>query len=64
MKTVGLMVCLTRALWSSGKALVMNSGLCVLIGILKIEKEGDLWKCIDKKRCYWTRGVNGYGIDK
>ena len=40
MKMVGLMIRLTWALWSAWKAVIMNSGLCVLKGFLEMRKTG------------------------
>ena len=34
MKNVGIMLLLTRDMWSNGKAVIMNSGLCVLKGLV------------------------------
>ena len=48
-KTVGLMIKLTRALWRTGKEVITDSDLYVLKGLLKKKEEGGLWKCIDKK---------------
>ena len=38
MKTVGLMLRLTRSLWNNGKAVIMDSDFCVLKGVLIIRK--------------------------
>ena len=38
MKTVGLIIRLTRALCSTGKAVIMDSGFCVLKGLLEMRK--------------------------
>ena len=63
MKMVGLVLQLTRALWSTGKAVIINSGFCVLKGLLEIRKRGGLWNCIDKNMRYWPRGVYGDAIN-
>ena len=39
-KTVGLMIGLTRLLWSTWKVVIMYSGLCVLKGLLEMRKRG------------------------
>ena len=44
MKMVGLVLQLTRAIWVTGKAVVMNSCFCLLKGIFENEEEGSLWK--------------------
>ena len=56
MKTVGLMLRITRALWSSGKAVIMDSGFYVLRGLLDMRKRGVYGNVLIKKRCYWPRG--------
>ena len=40
MKTVRLMLRLMRALWSTGKAVIMDSLFCVLKGLLETRKRG------------------------
>ena len=40
MKMVGIMINLTRVLWSTGKAVIMDSSLCVLRGIFTMSKRG------------------------
>lgn len=35
-KTVGLLLCLTRPLWGTGKIVVLDSGFCVLCGIVEL----------------------------
>ena len=58
MKTVGLMRRLTRALWSTGKAVIMDSVFCVLKGLLEMRKRGVCGSALIKKRCYWPKGVH------
>mmetsp|Transcript_29007 Transcript_29007/g.44579 ORF Transcript_29007/g.44579 Transcript_29007/m.44579 type:complete len:123 (+) Transcript_29007:326-694(+) len=33
-KTVGLLLCLTKPLWGTGKIVILDSGFCVLQGLL------------------------------
>ena len=40
MKTVGLMLQLTRLIWSTSKAVIMDICLCLIKGILKMMKRG------------------------
>ena len=40
MKTVGLIIWLTIVIWNTGKSVVMDSGLCVLKGLLETRKRG------------------------
>ena len=63
MKTVGLMLRLTRARWSTGKAVIIDSGLCVLKGLLEMRKRGVYGSALIKKRRYWPSGVHGDGIN-
>ena len=56
MKMVGLMLRITRDLWSSGKAVIMDSGFYVLRGLLDMRKRGVYGNVLIKKRCYWPRG--------
>ena len=56
MKTVGLMLQLTRAPWSTGMAVIMDSGFYVLRGLLEMRKRGVYGNVLIKKRCYWPRG--------
>ena len=59
MKTAGLMLRLTRALWSNGRAVITDSGFCDLKGILEMRKRGFCGSALIKKRQYWPRGVYG-----
>ena len=63
MKTFGLMLRLTRALCSTWKAVIMDSGFCVLKGLLEMRKRGVYGSALIKKRCYWPRGVYGDAIN-
>ena len=57
MKTVGIMLRLTRALWSTGKSMIMDIGFFVLKGLLEIRKRGVYGCALIKKRRYWPMGV-------
>ena len=63
MKTIGIMLRLTRALWSTGKAMIMDSCFCVLKGLLEMRKRGVYGSTLIKKRRYWPRGVSGDAIN-
>ena len=56
------MILLTRALWSTEKAVIMDSRLCVLKGILEMRKRGFYGSALIKKSQYWPKGVHGDGI--
>ena len=62
-KTVGLMLRLPRAPWSTGKAVIMDSGFCVLKGLLETRKRGVYGSALIKKRRYWPRGFYGDTIN-
>ena len=64
MKTVGLMLQLTILIYSTGKAVILDSGLCVLKVILEVSKKRFYGSSLIKKSLYWTRGVHGDGINK
>ena len=62
MKTVGLVLWLTRILWSTGKAVIMDSGFCVLKRLLKMRKRGGYGSALIKEMRYWSRGFHGDDI--
>ena len=65
MKTVGLMLQITRSLWSTGKAVIMDSGFFVLKVLLKMNGGGGGYgSALMKKRYYWPRGVHRDGINE
>ena len=63
MKTVGLILQLKILLWIIGKAVIMDSGFCVLKGIRETNKRGVYGSALIKKRRYWPTGVHGYSIN-
>ena len=63
MKTVGLMIRLARALWSTGKEVIMDSIFFSLKGLLEMSKRGFYGSVLIKKRRYWPRGVYVYAIN-
>ena len=44
--------------------MIMDSGFCVLGGILKMRKRGYYGSTLIKKRRYWPRGIHGYEINE
>ena len=58
-KTVGLMLRLTKMLWNTGKVVVLDSGFCVLKGIVELLKRGVYASAVIKKRRYWPAGIKG-----
>ena len=63
MKEFGLMLRLMRALRSTGKAVIRDSGFCILKALLKTRKRGVYGSVLKKKRRYWTWGVHGDAIN-
>ena len=50
MQTFGIIIWLTRLLWSTGKAVIMDSGLCAIKGLLEMSNRGVYWFALIKKR--------------
>ena len=61
-KTVGLLLRLTRPLWNQGKIVVLDSGFCVLKGIVELKKKGVFAAALIKKRRYWPKHIKGNDI--
>ena len=60
--TVGLMLRVCKPLWFSGKVVIMDSGFCVLQGIVELKKKGVYATALIKKRRYWPKYVPGDSI--
>jgi hypothetical protein len=58
-KTVGLLLRLTRSLWNTAKVVVLDSGFCVLKGIIELRKKGVFAAAVVKKRKYWPKYIKG-----
>ena len=52
-RTVGLMLRMCKTLYGTGKAVVMDSGLCVSRGIVELERKGVYGASLIKKKNYW-----------
>jgi Transposase IS4 len=61
-KTVGLLLRLTKKLWSTAKVVVLDSGFCVLKGIIELRKRGVFAAALIKKRRYWPKYIAGEEI--
>mmetsp|Transcript_16336 Transcript_16336/g.24727 ORF Transcript_16336/g.24727 Transcript_16336/m.24727 type:complete len:228 (-) Transcript_16336:616-1299(-) len=57
--TVGLLLILTKGLHGSGKVVIMDSGFCVLKGIVELQKLGVFASALIKKGRYWPKYVKG-----
>jgi hypothetical protein len=62
--TCGLLLQLTRSIWSTGKIVILDSGFCVLKAIIELKKKGVYASALIKKRRYWPRDVPGEDIRK
>ena len=58
-KTVGLLLRLKKPLWNTAKLVILDSGLCILKGIFKLQKKGVFASALIKKRCYWPKCIKG-----
>jgi hypothetical protein len=61
-KTVGLLLRLTKSIWSTGKVIILDSGFCVLRGIIELYKKGVFAAAMIKKRRYWPKDIPGDDI--
>lgn len=62
MKTVGLLLRMTRHIWNTGKVVILDSGFCVLRGIVELAKRGVFASAVIKKRRYWPKHIDGEAI--
>lgn len=58
-KTIGLLLRLSMSLWGSARVLVLDSGFCVLQGIIELAKKGVYAAALIKKRKYWPKYICG-----
>lgn len=63
-KTVGLLLRLTEPIWGTSKVVVLDSGFCVLQGIVELRRKGVFSGALIKKRRYWPKHVRGDDIAK
>jgi Transposase IS4 len=61
-KTVGLLLRLIKPLWGTAKMVVLDSGFCVLKGIIELKKRGVYAASLIKKRRYWPKYTAGEDI--
>ena len=62
-KTVGLLLRLTRPIHTTGRCVILDSGFCVLKGLVELRKVGVFASALIKKRRYWPRYVDGNAIN-
>jgi hypothetical protein len=61
-KTVGLLIRLTEPIHRTGKVVILDSGFCVLKGIVELKKRSVYSSALIKKRRYWPKYINGDAI--
>ena len=62
-KTTSLLLDLCKDLYGTGKVVVLDSGFCVLEGIIALKKLGVFAHAVIKKRRYWPKYIPGDEID-
>ena len=50
-------------MYTTGKIVILDSGFCVLEGLIALRKVGVFAGALIKKRCYWPKYVPGDVID-
>ena len=60
--TVGTLLRLTKPIHGSGKLVVLDSGFCVLQGLVELKRLGVFAHALIKKRRYWPKHVKGDDI--
>ncbi len=58
-KTAGLLLCMLQLYFHTTRYIVLDSGFCVLEGIIELHKNGLFGYALIKKRRYWPAGVPG-----
>ena len=48
-KTIGMLLCLTKPVWGSGKIFILDSGFCVLKAMTELKKKGFFAAALIKK---------------
>lgn len=62
--TFGLMLRLTRHIWYSSQAVILDSGFCVLNALIQLRKRNVFASAIIKKREEWPAYIKGNEIDE
>ena len=63
-KTSRLLVEMCRSIYGSGKVVVLDSGFCVMKGLIALKKLGVYAHAVVKKRRFWPKHVPGEAIDE
>ena len=61
-KTIGLMLRMTKPIWNTGRLVILDSGFCVLKGLIELAKQGVYGAALIKKRRYWPKYIDGESI--
>jgi Transposase IS4 len=60
--TVGLLLRMMKPFFYTGMCLVLDSGFCVLKGLIELRKVGIFAAAVIKKRRYWPKHIDGDAI--
>ena len=63
--SIGLLMffsAVVEPVWATGKLVVLDSGFCVLQGLVELKKKGVYAHALIKKRKYWPRHIPGDNI--
>ena len=61
-RTVGTLLHLMKSQFGTGKTVVLDSGFCVLQGLVELKKNSIYTHALIKKRRYWPKHVPGDAI--
>ena len=62
--TIGLLKRLCKPLYGTGSVVILDSGFCVLKGLVELREQGVFAGALIKKRRYWPKYVPGDEIDQ
>lgn len=62
--TCGLLLRLCENLYHTGKVVILDSGFCVLQGLIELRKVGVFATAFIKKRRYWPKYVPGDALEE
>ena len=63
-RTIHLLLSLCKSIYGAGKLVILDSGFCVLQGLIELRKVGVFAAALIKKRRYWPKYVQGDKIDR
>ena len=62
--TIGLLLRLCSSIYNSGRVVILDSGFCVLQGLVELRRLGVYASAVIKKRRYWPRHCPGKAMDQ